>query len=365
MTRNTLRGASALAIGAVLLLGVLRAQSQYERKHAALMKVCEQEKAASGAGGAGAAAGGGSGGGIGGALGGLAGRFGGFGGAPKPPPPPPPPPSPEINLVKAAGAGAAAGAAGAGAAGAGAGAAAPLATPGSTLDLIIEGKFGAGTHFLFDSDFVEVVKENSATPNVYQATVRVSPQASPSVVQVDPYTAVTCRGGRGAVAMVIGGKYAWDLAAADGSRIVMRSTGSGFALNNEGKFEDTYAAEFYRPKEAKPHQVRNILMSVAGPGVYSLKTVDQLDFGTGNLIAVQQRVMQRMADPKTTDEEKERLSKEYEAALEKSVQAQQNAVEQMNTSCDGNLTWNGTAAVANLNCQMGTKLQLKGTMKPL
>jgi hypothetical protein len=230
----------------------------------------------------------------------------------------------------------------------------------------LRGKFPAGTLFLFDNDFVEVVKQNAAA-DVYQATLRVSPAAGPGVIQVEMYPLTACGGTPPVPAALIGGGYVWDLAGADGSRMVLRSEGAGFALNQGNKFEETLAVESYRPKETKPYAVTKATLSLAGRGVYSLNPAAEGGdlFGGQSLVEVQQRIMQRMVDPKTTDEEKQKLSKEYSDALANYGKNVNAGVERLESQCQGNLSWNGKAAQANLTCgQTATKRALTGTLKP-
>jgi hypothetical protein len=232
----------------------------------------------------------------------------------------------------------------------------------------VEGRFPAGTLFLFDSDFVEVVKQNAAA-DVYQASLRVLPSAGPGVVQIEMYPLTACAGGPTSTVAVIGGKYVWDLAAVDGSRMVLRSDGAGLTLNKDGKFEETYSVESYRPKEAKPFGVTKARLSLAGQGVYSLSPMMEESgdlFGGQNLVEVQQRIMQRMVDPNTSDAEKQKLSKEYSDALANYGKNVNAGVERLESQCSGNLTWNGTTAQANLACgQTATKRALNGTLKSL
>lgn len=350
MTRNLLRGASAAGIGVMLLVGVVRTQNKREEREAAVAKLCEADKARESA-GAGA--------GRGGIAGGLAGRFGVR--------------APAAPVVVGQGGGG--GSSSTSSSGTKEINLTPLALkttpPGSVVDLTIKGKFPAGSRFIFDGDNVEVVKEK-VSENSYDVSLRIAPLAGPSVIQTEVFLPVTCGQSGWVPVAIVGGKYAWDLTSStNGWKVQLRSDGAGLALTPDGKFEETYTAEFYRNSEAKPFQVRRATLSPVGEGLYAFSVSDAAskpgETGVESLQATQDRIMKRMADPTVSDAEKEKLSAEFSAALEKFGTQVNTFVAQTNdlfTCRPGSLKWDGKTASGTLQCSMNA-LNLTGTMKPV
>ncbi|MGB7220716.1 MAG: hypothetical protein WBD07_18095 [Vicinamibacterales bacterium] len=332
MTRSLLRGSSAVGIGVMLLVGVVRTQDKAKEREEAVRKLCVAESPALGSGARGASTAG----------------------------------TPETTLLSVSSSSAQ---------GRSAGGiiddnmkAFPVVstTPGSVVDLTIKGKFVVGTHFVFHSDWVQVVKEK-VLANSYEVTLRVAATAGPAVVEVQAFSPVRCGPSARIPALVIGGKFAWDLAGG-GWKLQLRSEGAGLALTAGGKFEEIYDAEFFRGTEPKPYTVRKATLAPVGEGLYSLvQSAAPFETGAESVAALQDRIMKRMVDPTVSDAEKEKLSKEFSDALEKFAQQTDAAVEKQNTSfvCQpGSLRWDGRSAQAKIDCNTGT-LNLTGTLKPV
>jgi hypothetical protein len=90
--------------------------------------------------------------------------------------------------------------------------------PGETAEVSINGKFPAGTSFVFHSDSIEVLKEAS-NANSYRATIKAVPGGLPRTVSVSALTPVCCKGAYLSQAIKITANYLWDLQAANGWKI--------------------------------------------------------------------------------------------------------------------------------------------------
>src|SRR5215467_10248684 len=119
-------------------------------------------------------------------------------------------------------------------------------TPGATGEVVVKGKFAPDTKILLGNDNLEVVKE-TLVGNEYHATVKVAPDIGPQsaeVIAITPVTGITARQ-LGAVA--IGGRYEWNLEAANGWRIVARSPANKTCDGRSAS--DVYTVEFFRKGE--------------------------------------------------------------------------------------------------------------------
>lgn len=139
-------------------------------------------------------------------------------------------PTPEIGLVTAA-----------------------CLAPGETGEVILKGQFPPGTKVLFDSDRIEVLREN-ITPTEYRATVKVPPDITPMSVRIEVITPVSAAYANRDNVIVITGKYEWLLKAANGWRIRAFLLEDNRCQSENGKMK--YTVEFYRGAETKPFETR-------------------------------------------------------------------------------------------------------------
>lgn len=129
--------------------------------------------------------------------------------------------------------------------------------PGATGEVVVKGNFQRGTRFLFDTDKIQVVKDGLVGSD-YHATIRVAQSVLPDYANVYSYQPVRCMS-TSCLAVNIGGKYEWDLAADNGWRIKLEPVNE--TAVQPDRTASTYRAEFYHPGEAKPFEVRNVDLS--------------------------------------------------------------------------------------------------------
>lgn len=199
--------------------------------------------------------------------------------------------------------------------------------PGGTGETILRGKFTPGSQFLFENDDVDVVKEN-ATATEYRATVKAAAGVGPGVATVHVFTPVSastvaCTGA------FIGGKYEWNFTAANGWRIKVHPKGDTFPKDPSVQIV-LYTAEFYRGSEAKPFEVRDFRLGLGGPlyGDTYGGSLDEAQGGPGSADDMQ-AIMQKLADPKLSDAERNQLMQKMMAAQQQMVQQQQASMQNM------------------------------------
>jgi hypothetical protein len=244
--------------------------------------------------------------------------------------------------------------------------------PGDTVDVMVSGKFPAGTNFLFESDSIEVLKESSAA-NSYRATIKVAPGGGPEKVAVSCFIPACCKSARNDL-MAITGNFEWDLKAANGWTLKASSIASPAGLR-----ELAYSIEFFRGAETAPFEKRRATLypSQGDPPSYSfsISTEDQATVNTQEQL---QTLAQQMQNPKISDAEREALMKKMndmmttmtkdmgkmtDPAYIKQLQAKE-----LEFGCRNiNLTLQNGSAKGNLNCseKVGRNIVLTGTLKTL
>jgi hypothetical protein len=182
--------------------------------------------------------------------------------------------------------------------------------PGGSGDVVVRGKFVPGTLVLFANDNLQVVKEN-LTATEYRATVKVAPDIPPQhadVIAITPVTAISARSTSGGV--TIGGRFEWNLEAANGWRIAARSPANKVC----GKpAEDVYSMEFFRKGETAPFQKLEARHDYSLYEGVSRFSITQPVAGMGNMDDFQ-TLMKKMMDPQLTDAQRDQLIKQIEKA---------------------------------------------------
>jgi hypothetical protein len=195
--------------------------------------------------------------------------------------------------------------------------------PGTTAEVMVRGKFVAGSKFLFENDDVEVMKE-SATTTEYHATVRVPAGIGPTYSPLHVIAAVSgIEASPPCPAVYVGGKYEWDFTAQNGWLIKVRAKGDTFPKDGaEGVAY--YTAQFYRPNESKPFEVRDISLGLGGPlyGSNYSGGFQEPAGGAGDPAANMEQLMKKAFDPSTSSEEREKL-------MQKVSEAQQAMISKM------------------------------------
>jgi hypothetical protein len=194
--------------------------------------------------------------------------------------------------------------------------------PGGTAAATVRGKFAPGTQFLFENDDVDVVKEN-ATATEYHATVKAGAGVGPGYAQLHIFTPVS--GGTNAcTAVYIGGRYEWNFTAPNGWRIKVHAKGDPFPKDGSSQIV-LYTVEFYRSSDAQPFEVRDLRLGLGGPlyGDSYGGTLEEAEPQGGASGQVDmQTIMQKLADPKLSDTERNQL-------IQQMAQQQQAALQNM------------------------------------
>ena len=195
--------------------------------------------------------------------------------------------------------------------------------PGGTAEVAVRGKFVPGSKFLFENDDVEVLKE-SATATEYRATVKVAAGIGPSYSPLHVFAAMSgIEASPPCPAVYIGGKYEWDFTAQNGWQIKLRPKGDPFPKDGSGPIT-TYTAQFYRSGEAKPFEVRDLNLGIAGTlygDSYGGQILESAD-SPGNPQANMEQLTKKAFDPSTSPEEREKL-------MQKLAEAQQAMIASM------------------------------------
>jgi hypothetical protein len=249
--------------------------------------------------------------------------------------------------------------------------------PGDQVEVTVNGKFAAGTRFLFGSDSIEVVTESTAV-NSYRATIKVAPGGGPETVFLEALTPVCCTSTRRESALVIGGKFEWNLKAGNGWRIL----GSAYAPPGGpgGSPELKYTLAFFRGAETAAFAKRVVTVfpsNSSGIPNYNF-SISQEDESSQNVQAEYERLMTEMSNPNLTGAQREKLIQQLQAmaqkmteqmkqmadpAYQKSLQAQQ---EQFGCASISVSLQNGSLT-GNMRCsqKVGTNIPINGTMKYL
>ncbi len=180
--------------------------------------------------------------------------------------------------------------------------------PGESGEVVVTGKFAPGSHFFFESDNLEVVKENLAGGE-YRATLKatagIGPQGAALLV-VTPVTGLTARQDN---AVLVAGRYEWTMNAANGWRVVARSPAGNSCDATAGR---PYDVQFYRNGEPAPFEKRTATLyySIYEQTGYSfsLSQEDPNAFGMQDMTTL----MQKLGDPKLPAAQREALMKDLQ-----------------------------------------------------
>ena len=184
-------------------------------------------------------------------------------------------------------------------------------TPGSTAEVVVKGKFVPDTKILLGNDNLEVLKE-TLSGSEYRATVKVAPDIGPQTAEVIAITPVTGITARQLDAVAIGGRYEWNLEAANGWKIVARSPANKAC---DGRPSEVYAVEFFRKGETTAFEKREGKLAYSIYEGVNRFTLSQSDPAEGNASNFQ-ALMVKMSDPKLPSAEREQLMKQIEKAQE-------------------------------------------------
>ena len=248
--------------------------------------------------------------------------------------------------------------------------------PGATGEVVVKGRFPAGTKFVFENDNLEVVKE-SAMANEYHATVKAAPGMGPQTAAVMGI-APNCRVLRYQDSVAVGGKFEWTMNAANGWKIVARPVGNK-ACGGKTSSEDPYQMSFYRQGEANPFEKRsaNLYFSVYERTNYRFSISEEdpaVQAGAQNFTAL----MMKMQDPKLTSAQRDKLMEQLQqmqvqmqADMQKMtdpayIRAQE--AKKLEFGCRRiELVAQGGSFTGELSCaqKVGTRIAVTGTLREL
>jgi hypothetical protein len=252
---------------------------------------------------------------------------------------------------------------------------------GGTGEVVIKGKFPPGTKFVFENDILEVVNESLAG-NIYKATVKVPMGAGPQKASVMAITPCG-KSARHDGAVVVSGKYDWDLQASNGWRIQAKFQNDTRCNSNSGGGESTYNLLFFKGNETAPFEKRQATLqySMWERTQYRF-SIDQTDSSTRNIQEEMQQMMKKMMDPNLSEAERDRITKKIETIQKEMIaemqkmsnpaeaqkQIQKMEQKKLEFGCDSiELQVTGSNAQGNMRCseKVGRNLAVTGSMKYL
>lgn len=246
--------------------------------------------------------------------------------------------------------------------------------PGGVGEVVIRGKFVPGSHFIFQNDNIEVVKESLAA-GVYRATVKAAPGVGPQtagVLVMSPLTGMSVTHQRAAV---IGGNFEFRLQAANGWKVVAKPV-AGPACGERGSDGMAYEALFYRNNEPNPFEKRGAALhfSLWDTTPYRF-TISQDDAKLASAQQNMQTIAQKMQDPNLSDGQREALVQQMMAMQQQMVGQMQDPnfvrnlqAKKLEFGCERmELKVDAGAATGNLSCseKVGRSIALTGTMTKL
>lgn len=140
--------------------------------------------------------------------------------------------------------------------------------PGATAEVIVKGRFKPGTKFLWKSDRLEVLTE-SVTENEYRATLKVPPDIGPESVDLEAYAPVSAFEAIRSKAVVVSGRFEWDMNVSNGWRIKARLLEDTRCSSPGGGGSMKYALEFFHAQESAPFEKRTATLSYSPYDDYS------------------------------------------------------------------------------------------------
>jgi hypothetical protein len=198
-------------------------------------------------------------------------------------------PSPEISLVSTA-----------------------CLQPGGTGELVIKGKFVPGSKVLLESDSLEVVKE-ALTATEYRATVKAPAGIGPEEANCEIYTPVSSGYANRQNAVVVTGKYEWDLQGPNGLRIKARTASDNRCQSRDGGGEMRYNMEFFRGSETAPFQKRSARLYYSPYESTQYRFSIEEEPAGGDVQKQYEALAKKMGDPNLSDAEREKAMAQMEA----------------------------------------------------
>lgn len=231
---------------------------------------------------------------------------------------------------------------------------------GGTGELVVKGKFVPGTKFLLHSNSLEVLKE-SATATEYRATIKAPAGLGPEVADISAYSPVSCASAQGQKAVVVTGKWEWDLQSSNGWRIKARpGADTRCTPGRQGSLE--YTVQFFRGNETAPFQELKAELYYASYDQHPYQLRMEEERPGADFQAQAQALSQKLMNPNLSMAEREKAMAELEEFQKKmmakmsdtaALQREQQQFEQKKKEFGCTV----------LELQMGTGLQVQGIMR--
>lgn len=244
--------------------------------------------------------------------------------------------------------------------------------PGETTEVVINGKFPAGTAFVFQSDSLEILNE-SCNANSYRATVKAEAGALPKTISVTALTAAPCcMGAYLSHGLTLAATYAWELQGSNGWKIKAQPLPADPAR----KEELLYALEFFRGTDTTPFAKRRATFHPAEGDSNSVSfSISSQDESSANVQDQFESVGKQLQNPNLSDAERDKLMKKMETLVAQMTKTMQDTgyikklqAQEQEFGCTGaHLSLQKGALSGTMNCsqKVGRSITLTGTMKPL
>jgi hypothetical protein len=247
---------------------------------------------------------------------------------------------------------------------------------GGTGELVVKGKFVAGSKFLLESDHLDIVKE-AQTATEYRATIKASAGIGPEVADLWVFSPVSGASAQGYKAVAVTGKFDWELQSSNGWRIKARQ-GVDTRLNPREQGSLKYTVEFYKGAETTPFQKREAELSFSAYDQHPFQLrVEEEQLG-GDYQAQIQALSQKLMNPNTSDADRDKLMAQMQKISEKMIaqmsdasavqkQAQQLEQRKKEFGCENiELRIDGGQVQGEMRCGelVGRAIKLTGSVKP-
>jgi FKBP-type peptidyl-prolyl cis-trans isomerase len=249
-----------------------------------------------------------------------------------------------------------------------------MLTPGQTAEVVVTGKFPAGTRFLFGADCIEVLKESVAA-NTYRATVKVGSDCGPQNVSVEAFAPYCCKSARRDNDLSVGGNFEWELKAANGWQVKGRALPPAAGSRNA---DLKYNLEFYRGQETAPFAKRAATLypssGSSGPSYhFSISDQDESAFSAQEELA---KLSQQIYNPNLSEADRDKLMKRIQALSQQAMEQmkkmtdpayqKQLQAEREQFGCNNiNVKLENGVLTGNMTCsqKVGTSINLTGALK--
>jgi hypothetical protein len=193
--------------------------------------------------------------------------------------------------------------------------------PGQTGDMVIKGKFPQGSQVVLENDNLQIVAQKQVGDAI-TATIKAASGIGPESADVLLFTP-NCRVARHSRAVAVGGKFEWELQAQNGWKItarLLRDDRCGSASGGDALYE----MNFFRNSEQKPFEQRQarLYFEPFSQLRYQFGIEEKSAAGGASAQMEMQQIMQKIADPKLSDDERNKVMARINALQKEMMTAQ-------------------------------------------